>query len=124
MTHKETCLCKKRTVEFRSDFAGDVVTKIYCPACVDRAPGDAIVFELCEPSEYAGRWAVLYNRSELRRLDPAFRESDDYFLSLLISGTCGPTIAGAYGSAGLCRIFGYKDANGNGAERPHDSLGH
>ena len=108
MTHKETCFCTKRTVEFRSDFEGDTVAKIYCPACVERAPGEAIVFELCEPGEYEGVWAVLYNKGELKRLDPHFRDSDEYFLSLLISGTCGPSIARDYKKSGLCRIFGYK----------------
>ena len=108
MNHKETCLCTKRTLEFRSEFESDVVARIYCPACVDRAPGDAVIFDLCEPGEFEGIWGVIYNKGELKRLDPHFRDSDDYYLSLLISGTCGPTIARDYGKGGLCRIFGFK----------------
>jgi hypothetical protein len=108
MTHQETCLCAKRQLVFRSEFAGDTVTKIYCPECVDRAPDDAIIFDLCEPGEFAGTWGVQYNVAELKRLDPAFRPADDYFLSLLISGTCGPEAARSFKKHGLCRIFGFK----------------
>ncbi len=108
MTRQESCLCAKRSLRFNSDFDGEVVTKIYCPDCVGRAPDEAIVFDLCEPSEYAGTWGVHYNAGELKRLDPAFRDRDDYYLSLLISGVCGPEIARSYGKAGLCRIFGFK----------------
>ena len=111
MTHKETCLCTKRELVFRSEFAGDTVTKIYCPECVDRAPGDAIIFDLCEPGEFSGTWGVRYNAAELKRLDPAFRPTDDYFLSLLISGTCGPEAARSYKKHGLCRIFGFKQGS-------------
>jgi hypothetical protein len=110
MKHQETCLCAKHTLEFTSEFQGDVVTKIYCPHCVDRAPDDAIVFELCEPGELAGVWGVLYNRGELERLDRAFRDADDYYLSLLISGVCGPSVIKTHyrGGGGICRIFGFK----------------
>jgi len=108
MTHKETCLCTKRELVFRSEFDGDTVTKIYCPECVDRASDDAIIFDLCEPGEFAGTWGVRYNAAELKRLDPAFRQTDDYFLSLLISGACGPEAARSYKKHGLCRIFGFK----------------
>ncbi len=108
MNTQETCLCSKRTLTFTSQFNGDVVTRIFCPECVDRAPDDAIVFDLCEPGEFAGTWGVQYNAGELKRLDPAFRDRDDYFLSLLISGVCGPEIARSYGKSGLCRIFGFK----------------
>lgn len=114
MHTKETCLCTKRVLDFRSEFDGDVVTKIYCPECVDRAPGDAIIFELCEPGEYSGVWAVLYNKGELKRLDEHYRDSNDYYLSLLISGVCGPSIARDYTKGGLCRIFGFK-----GSAQPH-----
>lgn len=103
----ETCQCTKRSLEFSSQFEGDVVSNIYCPECLERAPGDAIVFELCDPGEYAGVWGVRYNRGELKRLDQAWRDSDDYYLSLLISGVCGPTIARDYRRGGLCRILGF-----------------
>lgn len=110
LEHQETCHCTKRTLEFTSEFESDVVTKVFCPECVKNAPEDAIVFELCEPGEYNGTWAVRYNKGELRRLDPAFRDEDDYYLSLLISGTVGPKIARNYRMGGLCRIFGFKGA--------------
>ncbi|MBI4457420.1 hypothetical protein HY633_00465 [Candidatus Uhrbacteria bacterium] len=103
----ETCLCTKRSLEFTSQFAGDVVSSVYCPECVERASDDTIVFELCEPGEFAGVWGVRYNRGELKRLDEAFRDADDYFLSLLISGVCGPAIARDYRRGGLCRILGF-----------------
>jgi len=112
MTHQETCLCAERQLDFRSDFDGDVVTRIFCPRCVDRAPADAVIFDLCEPGQYAGTWAVQYNAGELKRLDPAFRPAEDYFLSLLISGACGPEIARNYKKTGLCRIFGLKGGTG------------
>lgn len=105
----ETCLCTKFTVDFASEFDGDVVTKLYCPTCVSRAPETALVFELCEPGMYQGVWAVDYNRGELKRLDPHFRDTDDYYISLLASNTCGPTIARDYKRGGLCRIFGMKE---------------
>lgn len=109
MKHQETCLCAKNTVEFTSEFQGDVVTKLYCPTCVSKAPGSAIIFELCEPGVFQGIWGVDYNKAELARLDTkAYRNEDDYFLSLLISGACGPTIARSYKQGGLCRIFGFK----------------
>jgi hypothetical protein len=108
MTHEETCLCTKRHLIFTSDFTGDTVTRIFCPTCVERAPDDAIIFDLCESSEFRGTWGVVYNRSELKRLDDAFRDTDDYYLSLLISGTCGPKIVRDYGKTGLCRVFGFK----------------
>ena len=115
MEHNERCFCGKREIAFTSDFEGDTVTKIFCPACIDRAPGDAIVFELCEAGEFNGIWGVVYNRGELKRLDAAFRDSDDYYLSLLISGTCGPKIARSYGQTGLCRIFGFKQGSASAA---------
>lgn len=119
--HDETCLCKKRTLEFRSDFKSDVVTKIYCPACVERAPDDAIIFELCEPGEYNGTWGVRYNKGELKHLDKkAFRDTDDYYLSLLVSDVCGPVIAGDYKKGGLCRVFGFK--KGPDAEKRRSGL--
>lgn len=119
--HDETCLCKKRTLEFRSDFKSDVVTKIYCPECVERAPDDAIIFELCEPGEYSGAWGVRYNKGELKRLDKkAFRDTDDYYLSLLVSDVCGPVIAGDYKKGGLCRVFGFK--KGPDADREEAGL--
>ncbi|KPJ85347.1 hypothetical protein AMJ57_03400 [Parcubacteria bacterium SG8_24] len=108
MTHNETCYCKKRELVFRSDFGVDTVTQLYCPDCVDRSPEDAIIFEMCEPNEYHGVWGVLYNRTMLKELDDHFRDNDDYYLSLLISGTVGPEIARKYGEAGLCRIIGFK----------------
>ena len=113
MTFPETCFCTKRQLAFRSDFDGDTVTRIFCPECVDRAPADAIIFDLCEPGKFAGTWAVQYNPAELKRLDPAFRHADDYYLSLLISGACGPEIARSYGQSGLCRIFGFKKGPGD-----------
>ena len=122
LEHQETCQCKKRTVAFTSEFESDVVTKIYCPECVRKAPGDAIVFELCEPGEYNGTWAVSYNKGELKRLDPHFRDDDDYFLSLLIAGTVGPKIARSYRMGGLCRIFGFKNG-GPGGEKRERELG-
>lgn len=108
MKHQEKCLCGTRTLTFRSDFPSDVVAKIYCPACVDRAPDEAIIFDLCEPGQFAGTWGIRYGSGELKRLDPHFRDTEDYYLSLLISGTCGPEIARSYGQTGLCRIFGLK----------------
>lgn len=109
MRHVETCHCTKRTLEFSSEFEGDVVTKIWCPDCITSAPDDAIVFELCEPGEYAGVWGLKYNAGELKRLDPrAFRDTDDYYLSLLISGTVGPIVVKThYRSGGYCRILGF-----------------
>jgi hypothetical protein len=120
MNNKETCFCGKRTVEFRSEFKGDVVSMLYCPDCVDRAPSDAIIFELCEPGDYAGIWAMLYNKGELKRLDEHFRDNDAYYLSLLISGVCGPSIAREYTKTGLCRIFGFK--HGADAARRESTL--
>jgi hypothetical protein len=120
MNHNETCFCAKRTVEFRSDFESDVVAKIYCPACVERAPEEAVIFELCDPGEFAGLWGVVYNKGELKRLDPHYRETDDYFYSLLISGVCGPAIAREYKKTGLCRIFGFK--HGADAQRAESTL--
>lgn len=108
MTHQETCLCKKRTLDFSSQFESDTVAALFCPDCVERAPSDALVFELCEPGQFMGLWGVRYNRGELKRLDPWYRDSDDYYLSLLISGTCGPKVAREYKTGGLCRIFGFK----------------
>ncbi|MFA6603888.1 MAG: hypothetical protein WCT10_03550 [Patescibacteria group bacterium] len=116
MEHTERCLCGQRELVFTSEFKGDTVTKIYCPDCVNRAPGDAIIFELCESGEFSGIWGVVYNRGELKRLDAAFRDQDEYFLSLLISGTCGPKIARSYGAAGLCRIFGFKSSSTAGSD--------
>lgn len=107
LTH-QTCLCAKRTIEFTSDFVGEVA-KIYCPTCVSKAPESAISFELCEPGELQGIWAVDYNKSELKRLDPHFRDSEDYYVSLLGSGVCGPKLATDY-RTGLCRIMGSKSA--------------
>lgn len=115
MIHKETCLCNSKTVRFQSSFGADVVTQLYCPRCVDRASGDTIVFEMCEPSLYRGHWGIRYNDVELRRLDPAFRDSEDYYLSLLISGQACPEMAVHYGEGGLCRIVGFK--YGPGEER-------
>ena len=106
--HNEKCKCTKHELEFTSEFDKDVVTKIFCPECIVDSPGEAIVFELCEPGKYNGMWAVLYNKAELKSLDPAYRDEDDYFLSLLISGTVGPKIARNYRMGGLCRIFGFK----------------
>lgn len=106
--HNERCKCTKHELEFTSEFDRDVVTKVFCPECVIDAPDDAIIFELCEPGEFNGMWGVLYNKAELKDIDSAYRDADDYFLSLLISGTVGPKIARNYQMGGLCRIFGYK----------------
>jgi len=126
LEHQETCLCKKRTLDFTSDFDSDVVTKVFCPECAAQAPEDAIVFELCEPGEFNGTWAVKYNKGELKRLDPAFRDDDDYYLSLLIAGTVGPKIARNYRMGGLCRIFGFKGEGPDreSEERMLDDSGH
>ncbi len=105
----ETCSCAKRTIEFATEFKGDVVAKVYCPTCVSRAPGSAIHFELCEPGELQGIWAVDYDKAELKRLDPHFRDDDSYFVSLLGSGACGPKLVTDY-RTGLCRIMGTKNA--------------
>lgn len=106
--HNERCKCTKHELEFTSEFDKDVVTKVFCPDCVADAPDEAIIFELCEPGEFNGMWGVLYNKAELKDIDSAYRDADDYFLSLLISGTVGPKIARNYRMGGLCRIFGYK----------------
>lgn len=108
MKHFETCYCTKQTLEFKSEFEGDTVTKIYCPTCSSRAPGNAVMFQLCEPGEYFGMWGVEYNKAELEKFDNHFRDTDDYYTSLLISGVCGPVIANDYTTGGLCRIFGMK----------------
>jgi len=78
MIHEETCLCTRRTLRFASTFGTDVVTQLYCPKCIDRAAEDAIIFEMCEPSMYAGHWGILYNAGELKRLDAHFIASEDY----------------------------------------------
>ena len=106
--HTEKCKCTKQELEFTSEFDRDVVTKIFCPACVIDAPDNAIIFELCEPGKYNGTWGVLYNKAELKNADSAFRDDDDYYLSLMISGTVGPKIARDFRMGGLCRIFGFK----------------
>jgi hypothetical protein len=41
-------------------------------------------------------------------LDPHYRDTDDYFVSLLGSGVCGPLLATDYRKGGLCRILGPK----------------
>jgi hypothetical protein len=108
MIHQETCLCNAKTIRFQSGFGVDVVSQLYCPRCVDRASSDVIVFEMCEPSLYRGHWGVRYNTGELKRLDTAFRDSEAYYLSLLISGKVSPEMAVRYGEGGLCRILGFK----------------
>lgn len=108
MTHKETCNCARRSLDFASAFDGDTVTRLYCPDCVNQAPPDAVVFELCDDPKRAGIWAVAYNAGELKRLDPGFRDSDDYYLSLLIAGTCGPKAVSMSAKTALCRVLGMK----------------
>ena len=109
MHHKETCFCKTHTLDFHSDFGADVVDGLYCPKCSDRAPKDAVMFELCEPGELAGIWGVRYNTAELTRLDPHFSDSENYFLGLLIGFKAAPDVVRSYyRDGGLCRVIGVK----------------
>lgn len=96
-------------LDFRSDFGENVVTALYCPKCTDRAPGNALIFDLCEPGEVAGTWAVEYNPGMLKHLDTNFHDDDGYYLSLLISGMCAPEVIRThYRGGGVCRIVGFK----------------
>lgn len=105
-TIAKSCHCRKRLLECTTDFGRGAISEVFCPDCMEKATADAIAFELTEPGEFQGLWAIRYDKRELREKDEHFRDAAEYFMSLLISGVCGPTAARHYSRAGLSRILG------------------
>lgn len=90
---KKKCFCKKREENFSSnrDLNETVVTQFFCPDCSNRAPDEAVLFEVEDVPGKLGVYGIDWNESELRRLDPNFSDDLDYYEDLITSG--GLTLA-------------------------------
>lgn len=88
MEFTKKCFCKKTQEEFSSnrDLGESAVTQFFCPDCSGRAPDNAILFAVEDVPGKLGVYGVTWNPAELKRMDPEFRDEDDYYEDLLVSG--------------------------------------
>lgn len=82
------CFCKKREEEFSSNRALEEssITQFFCPDCSNRAPDEAILFEVEDIPGKLGVYGITWNKAELRRMDLDFRDEEDYYGGLLSEG--------------------------------------
>lgn len=90
MSFTKKCFCQKTKVEFRSDekFDENVVDVLYCPSCVDRASGNALIVRVTGIPEMLGLWGINFNEVVLKEADKNFKDNDDYFVDLFTGGRC------------------------------------
>ncbi len=88
MEFTKKCFCKKSEEEFSSnrELEESSVTQFFCPDCSNRAPETAILFEVEDVPGKLGVYGVIWNKAELKRMDPEFRDEEDYYEDLLLSG--------------------------------------
>ena len=88
MEFTKKCFCKKTEEKFVSnlELGGSSVTQFFCPDCSNRASDDAMLFEVEDVPGHLGVYAVTWNGAELKRMDSNFRDEEDYYEDLLISG--------------------------------------
>ncbi len=82
------CFCKKTEEKFVSgkDFGANVITQFFCPDCSNRAPDDAILFEVEDVPGKLGVYGIDWNIAEMKRTDPEFRDEVEYYENLLMNG--------------------------------------
>lgn len=89
-TFTKICFCQKSEVKFHVDenLNKNVVDILYCPVCVDRASGDALIVRVTDIPGMIGLWGINFNEAVLKDIDENFRDSDNYFENLFASGRC------------------------------------
>lgn len=87
-TFTKKCFCKKVEEKFSSSqgFGESSVTQFFCPDCSNRAPDEATLFEVEDVPGKLGVYGVDWNQAEMKKIDPEFRDDDDYYEELLTGG--------------------------------------
>jgi len=88
MEFTKKCFCKKSEEVFSSNrgLEESSITQFFCPDCSNRAPDEAMLFEIEDVPGKLGVYGAVWNRAELKRMDPDFRDERDYYESLVMDG--------------------------------------
>lgn len=88
MDFKKKCFCKKTEEEFSSNrgLEESSITQFFCPDCSNRAPDEAMLFEVEDVPGKLGVYGAVWNKAELKRMDPDFRDEEDYYEDLVMDG--------------------------------------
>lgn len=76
-----TCFCRKTNLKFRSlaNYSAEIITRLYCPKCVDRAPEEALLIRVFKTPKNDGLYALDWNQGVLKYLDPKFRDQESWY---------------------------------------------
>lgn len=80
MTFTKKCFCAGKEVSFDAHFGFDTsVDAVFCPECVDRAPNEAFIVQVSDPTEMVGFYAVNPNQAVLEEVDATFEDTSWYY---------------------------------------------
>lgn len=76
-----TCFCKKTDIKFYSpaNYGGDIIARVYCPLCSDRAPEEALMIRVDGVPRHNGLYGIDWNQGTLKYLDPSFKDLEDWY---------------------------------------------
>ncbi len=76
-----TCFCKKSNVKFRSPagYGAEIIARLYCPFCSDRAPEEALFIEVNGVPKKNGLYAIAWNQGVLKYMEPDFHDQELWY---------------------------------------------
>ncbi|KKU13206.1 MAG: hypothetical protein UX17_C0024G0002 [Parcubacteria group bacterium GW2011_GWC2_45_7] len=76
-----TCFCKRTNIKFRSpaNFGAEIIARVYCPRCSDRAPCEALLIHVEGVPGKIGIYAIDWNQGALQYLDPKFHNHEHWY---------------------------------------------
>ncbi|MDO8505781.1 MAG: hypothetical protein Q7S48_04355 [bacterium] len=98
-----TCFCKRQNIKFRSpeNYNAEIISRVYCPKCSDRANKDALMIDVDGVYGNEGVYAIFWNTKILETINPDYlsREhwKEDFFgKRKLIFDFISPNARGVY----------------------------
>jgi hypothetical protein len=76
-----TCFCKKSNIRFRSPagFGAEIIARVFCPFCCDRAPEEALFIRVEGMPRKTGLYAIDWNQGVLKYMAPDFHDHEHWY---------------------------------------------
>lgn len=90
-TFTRQCYCQRNGVRFQcqNKFDATSIDVLYCPECSEFAARDTLLINLEVAFDTPlGIWGIKFNNQALKKQDPKFVESRDYFIDLFKDKKC------------------------------------